>query len=138
MKRYTYGEIALGQKESFDAVITEAMAASFGGMTGDVNPLHIDDDFAKAKGYSGKTVYGMLTASFLSTLAGMYLPGEHSMIHDVEVKFPLPVYVGDTLTYTGEVIRKDDIYQVIELKVSAVNISGKKVLRGKMNVGVLK
>ncbi len=139
MNSYTYAEIAVGQKESFSASITDEMIEGFGRITGDANPLHTDDAFARASGgYRGKVAYGMLTASFLSALAGMYLPGEHSVIHEVSVKFPAPVYAGETVTFTGEVVRKDDTYHVIELKIAAVNSGGKKVLRGKMNIGVLK
>lgn len=140
MNRYTYAQISLGQKECFSITVTDEMMSGFFNMTGDCNPLHTDEAFAKRREglYTGKVVYGMLTASFLSTLAGVYLPGENSVIHAVEAKFPLPVYIGDTLTFTGEVIRKDDNFNVIELKVSAVNGDGKKVLRGKMKVGVLK
>ncbi len=137
MNTYTYDEIEVGQAESFTVTVTEDMLSSFKAITGDNNPLHNDEDFAKAKGQPGRVAYGMLTASFLSTLAGVYLPGERSLIQQVEIKFAKPVYIGDTLTVTGQVAEKNDTVQRIELKVTITNQDGAKVLRGKMGVLVI-
>ncbi len=137
MNTYTYDEIEVGQAESFTVTVTEDMLTSFKAITGDNNPLHNDEDFAKAKGQPGRVAYGMLTASFLSTLAGVYLPGERSLIQQVEIKFAKPVYIGDTLTVTGQVAEKNDTVQRIELKVTITNQDGAKVLRGKMGVLVI-
>ena len=79
----------------------------------------------------------MLTASFLSTLAGVYLPGEKSLIHSIETKFIKPVFVGDKLTILGEVSSKNDLFSVIEMKITIRNQDNIKVLRGNMKVGVL-
>ncbi len=137
MNTYTYDEIEVGQAESFTVTVTEDMISSFKAITGDNNPLHNDEDFAKAKGQPGRVAYGMLTASFLSTLAGVYLPGERSLIQQVEIKFAKPVYIGDTLTVTGQVAEKNDTVQRIELKVTITNQDAAKVLRGKMGVLVI-
>ncbi len=137
MNTYTYDEIEVGQAESFTVTVTEDMLSSFKAITGDNNPLHNDEDFARAKGQPGRVAYGMLTASFLSTLAGVYLPGERSLIQQVEIKFAKPVYIGDTLTVTGQVAEKNDTVQRIELKVTITNQEGAKVLRGKMGVLVI-
>ena len=138
MNSYTYDEIKVGDTETFDVTITDDMMTSFCGITNDMNPLHADEVYAKEAGFEGKVVYGMLTASLMSTLAGMYLPGRYSLIHKTESEFPAPVFIGDTLTITGEVTSKNDDFKVIELKVTARNGDGKKVLRGKMRVGVSK
>lgn len=137
MNSYTFDELQIGMKESFQVTITEAMLDSFKSITGDVNPLHNDEDFAKEKGHPGRVAYGMLTASFLSTLAGVYMPGERSLIQQVETKFSSPVYIGDTLTVTGEVVDLVESVQRLELKVTITNQNGKKVLRGKMQILVV-
>ena len=117
--------------------VTSEMLLQFCQMTGDVNPLHTDVAFAKGKGYESNVAYGMLTASFLSTLAGVYLPGERSLIHTVESKFTKPVYVGDTLTISGQVTECNEMFSVFTMKTTIVNQKGEKVLRGKMQVGIL-
>ena len=138
MNHYAYKDIIIGHTETFSVMITDEMLSDFHNITSDCNPLHNDAEFAINAGYKGKVAYGMLTASFMSTLAGVYLPGENSLIHKVEVEFPTPVYVGDMLSFSGEVVRKDDNFKIIELKITAKNSDGKKVLRGKMRVGVIK
>ncbi len=137
MKHYSYEEIVEGQKEVFSVTVKEEMLDSFERITGDRNPLHRDSEYARNKGYKEKVAYGMLTASFLSTLAGVFLPGERSLIHKVEVEFPKPVYVGDTLVIEGVVKEKNDLFKLLELKVTVKNQDGIKVLRGKMRVQVL-
>ena len=137
MNNYKFDELTVGMTESFKVSITEAMLEAFKGITGDVNPLHNDEEFAKAKGHPGRVAYGMLTASFLSTLAGVYIPGERSLIQQVETKFAKPVYIGDELTVTGEITELVESVQRRELKVTITNQDGKKVLRGTMGILVV-
>ena len=136
MNEYRYEEIDIGQRESFSVTVTEEMMLSFRTITGDINPLHNDEDYAVSKGHPGKVVYGMLTASLLSTLAGVYLPGKNSLIHEVKIKFSKPVYIGDTLMIEGIVEEKHDVYSLIILKVLIRNQNGDKVLKATMQVGV--
>ncbi len=136
MNEYKYEEIDIGHTERFTVTVTENMMSSFCAITGDINPLHNDEDYAVSKGHPGKVVYGMLTASLLSTLAGVYLPGKNSLIHEVKIKFSKPVYIGDTLTVEGVVQEKHDVYSLIVLKVSICNQKGDKVCKATMQVGV--
>lgn len=137
MNHYQFEDIYVGLKEEFQVTVSEEMLTQFCSITKDVNPLHTDEAFAKEKGYDSKVAYGMLTASFLSTLAGVYLPGERSLIHSVDSKFTKPVYVGDTLTVSGQVTECNEIFSVFTMKTVIVNQKGEKVLRGKMQIGVL-
>lgn len=137
MNYYEYEDLFIGQKEEFSVEITEQMLDSFQHITGDVNPLHNNDDFAKKHYYPQRVVYGMLTASFLSTLGGVYLPGEKCLIQSVETKFTNPVFVGDVLMVSGQITELHDSVRQIVLKVVIKNQDGKKVLRGTMKLGVL-
>ena len=136
MNHYRYDEIIVGMEEKFCVQITKEMLDLFGEITGDNNPLHCDEEYAKAKGKKGRVVYGMLTASFLSTLAGMYLPGEKSLVQGVDVKFLKPVYIGDVLEIKGIVQEKHDIFQRIDLKVIITREDTEIVLKGKMKIGL--
>lgn len=137
MNNYSFDELTVGMSESFSVTITEDMLDKFKSITGDINPLHNDEEFAKAKGHPGRVAYGMLTASFLSTLAGVYIPGERSLIQQVETKFVKPVHIGDELTITGEIVDLVESVQRLELKVTITNQDGKKVLRGSMQILVV-
>lgn len=136
MNTYTFDEIFTGQRESFDIRITEEMLEAFRTVTGDVNPLHADGEYAKKHGYNGKVAYGLLTASFMSTLAGVYIPGERSLIKETHMKYARPVYPGDVISVMGEVAEKNDTFKMIVLKVTMKNDKGEKVLRGSMDIMV--
>lgn len=136
MNEYGYDDIYLGMEETFTICVTQEMMDSFRIITGDCNPLHTNESFAQEKGFADKVVYGMLTASFFSTLAGIYLPGKYSLIYGLEVEFPRPVFVGDTLTVSGVVTEKSDLFHTFMIKVTIRNDRGQKVCRGKLKVGV--
>ena len=138
MNEYTFDSIEKGKTESFKVTITSEMMDSFLKITKDINPLHNEMEYAVEMGHPSKVVYGMLTASFLSTLVGVYLPGKYSLIHTVETEFVKPVYIGDELTVTGTVTDLDENFKVIWLRVVIVNQDSKKILRGKMRVGLYK
>jgi len=137
VNRYSFEDLSIGMKESFSREVTASMLEDFCRMTGDVNPLHTDEDFARGKGFKDRVVYGLLTTSFLSTLAGVYLPGERSLIREVDVKMKKPVFVGDILTVTGEVESIREELGFFVMKVSIVNQNGDKVMRGTMQMGII-
>lgn len=137
MNHYSFKELSIGLEESFNVTITEDMMEKFRSVTGDLNPMHNNAEFAKEHGYEKPIVYGMLTASFISTLGGMYLPGEKCLIRSVETNFVKPVFVGDTLTVTGTVKSLDERFKVAEISVKIMNQKNEKVLRGKLVAGVL-
>jgi len=142
MNEYTIAEIEVGMEASFSKQITKEMEDSFRIITGDENPLHKDDEFAREIGgdkFTRHAAFGMLTASLYSTMAGMYLPGKYSLIHSFEeISFTKPVFVGDELTIAGEVIDKIEDLRLIVLKVTIRNQNNKVVSRARMKVLVMK
>ena len=137
MNEYRITDISVGQQERFSVTVTEEMMAKFLDITGDVNPLHTDDGFAREKGFPQRVAYGMLTASLISTLGGVYLPGQYCLIQGVEVRFAKPVYIGDVLEVTGEAAKVDTDLRYLEIKVTIRNQRNEKVLRGLLKAGVM-
>ena len=137
MNDYTISDISIGMKESFFVSITDSMTHKFLDITSDENPLHLNEDFARQRGFDNKVVYGMLTASMISTLGGCYLPGRNCLIQGVEIKFVKPVYVGDVLEVIGEVGNVDYDLRYLEIKVTIKNQNDQKVLRGLLRTGVI-
>ena len=137
MNEYKFSDISIGLSEEFEVSISKNHLDMFRVITGDLNPLHFDDDFAKSKGYKEKVVFGMLTASFMSTLAGVYLPGKYSLIHNVDIQFSKPVYIGDILTVTGTVTEINELFNIMFVKVTITNQNGVNVSKGKMQIGIL-
>ena len=142
MNEYTLKDIVIGLEASFTKKITSEMEDTFRVITGDDNPLHRDDEFAREIGggkFRSHASFGMLTASLYSTIAGMYLPGKYSLIHSFdEISFLKPVFAGDVLTVTGTVVDKNEDLKLIMLKVVIRNQDNKMVYRAKMKVLVLK
>lgn len=142
MNKYTLSDIQVGMKESFERQITKEMEDAFRVISGDENPLHRDDAFAaeiSGGKYKQHVSFGMLTASLYSTIAGMYLPGENSLIHSFEeLSFLKPVFAGDTLKVEGEVTDKLEDLKLIRLKVTIRNQDNKLVSRAKMKVLVMR
>lgn len=142
MNDYTYEDIKVGMNISFEKEITTDMEDMFRAITGDENPLHKDDDFAKSNSdgrFPRHVTFGMLTASLCSTVAGMYLPGKNSLIHSFdEISFKKPVFTGDVLTVEAKVTDKNDELKLIFIKVIIRNCYGEIVSRARMKVLVMK
>lgn len=141
MNEYRYEDLKIGQTESFEIQVTEDMEERFRELTGDINPLHRDDSFARDIGegkFKSHVTFGMLTASFYSTLAGVYLPGKNSLIHSLDIKFQKPVYAGDKLVVSGEVVDKQDGLKLIQVKAVIRNERNESVSRAAIKILVLK
>ena len=136
MNHFTYKDLFIGQSVEFSHNITTEMMDSFRKISGDINPLHNDDDFAKAKGYPERVVYGMLTSSIYSCLGGVYIPGENCLLQSVHADFLAPVFIGDVLTCTGKIVEKNDSVQQVVIKAVIRNQNGQKVSRAKIEAGV--
>lgn len=137
MNSYTLAELSVGTTASFTAEVTEEKMRLFYELTGDCSPIHMDDAYAKGRGYPGRVVYGMLGGSLFSTLAGVFLPGEHCLLHSVECKFVKPVFLGDVLTVSGTVSERNDTFGILTIKAVIVNQKGEKVTRGVLRAGVV-
>ena len=141
MNTYQFSDLQIGMTESFFRHITVEQEDSFRKITGDENPLHKDDMFAAENSqgkFKGHVAFGMLTASFYSTLAGMYLPGKYSLIHSMEIKFIKPVYVGDELKITGTIARMEETLKLLDIKAKIENQKGQCVSKARIKVLVLK
>ncbi len=138
LQHYTLSEITLGMEQCFTTTITEDAMAQFYAITGDCSPIHMDAEYAQNRGFAGRVVYGMLCASMVSTLAGVYLPGEHCLLHQVNSKFAKPVFIGDVLTVQGVVSEINEVFSTITVKFAITNQDGKKVTRGTYVAGLNK
>lgn len=141
MNEFSFRELYYGQSESFRVTVTKELEDCFRMMTGDVNPLHLNDDFAQEVGngkFRSHVTFGMLTASFYSTLIGVYLPGKYSLIHSLDIKFQKPVYMGDELTVMGEVIGLQEELKLIQIKATIKNQMSQKVSQADIKVLVMK
>jgi 3-hydroxybutyryl-CoA dehydratase len=93
----------IGKKATFSKTIAEYDVYSFAGITGDLNKLHVDEEFAKTTRFGKRIAHGMLTSSYICTALGTKLPGEGTIHIKQELEFVRPVFIGDTITVELEV-----------------------------------
>ncbi|OUS27116.1 dehydratase [Gammaproteobacteria bacterium 45_16_T64] len=136
MENYTIETIALDQSHDFQVKIYPAMVDAFTELSGDINPLHTSKTFAMEKGFHDRVVYGMLTASFYSTLIGVFLPGRNALLQELDTTFRKPVFIGDELTVHGRVIDINTRLSRIEVQASITNQIGQKVSKARIKAGI--
>ena len=136
MNDYRWKDLILGLHEQFEVPLTEEMMTSFVTMSGDSNPLHADEQFARQNGFRGRVAFGMLTSSLYSRLIGVHLPGKHALLHGIDLEFKAPAYVGDILTVSGDVDFLNEAYRRMEVKGRIVNQGGQLISTAKIRVGV--
>lgn len=130
MKGLTIKELNIGDKASFQKTITETDVYLYAGITGDLNPAHINNIEAEKTIFKGRIAHGMLTAGLVSAVLGMQLPGPGSIYLGQELKFLAPVKIGDTIKAEVEVIEKIDEKNRIKLSTICTNQNGVEVLKG--------
>ena len=120
----------VGEKASFSRTITEADIMAYAGLSGDFNPVHVDDEYAKTTRFGSRIAHGLLTTGLISNVLGMKLPGPGSIYLSQTLKFTAPVRIGDTVTATVEVLSYREDKRVLTVKTDCTNQRGELVLTG--------
>tara|TARA_B100001765_G_scaffold138441_1_gene87513 strand:+ start:949 stop:1380 length:432 start_codon:yes stop_codon:yes gene_type:complete len=126
----TFDEIEVGLTRQFQITITESMVDDFAKLTGDFSPIHIDEDYAKTTTFQRRVVHGMLLASFLSRMDGMYLPGKHALYFSQSLDFRYPCFIGDIITVSSIVVDKSQSTKILKIESKITNQDNKVILSG--------
>ena len=118
----------VGAKASFTKTLGESDVYLFAGITGDLNPAHVDETWAKASRFGGRIAHGMLTASLISTVLGMRLPGPGTIYLSQQLKFVAAVRIGETITAEVEII--EVLGSKLRLRTTVRTQDGKSVVEG--------
>ena len=132
--RVPLADFALGLSAELTRTLTEADVMTFAALTGDYNPVHVDAVAAAASPFGERIVHGMLTASLLSTLLAMQLPGPGAIYVAQSVRFLRPVKFGETVTARVEVTAIDAAKLRLTLSTTIRNARGKSVIDGEATV----
>ena len=127
---YKFDEIILGVKTKFTVQINESTINEFARISGDHNPLHMDEQYAAKTQFGKRVCHGMLLASFFSRLVGMHMPGKNALYFSQTLNFQTPCFVGDKVTIEGEVIDKSQSTRIITIKTTAHNQVDKCLVDG--------
>lgn len=125
-----FEDLKVGMKDSVTKTITEADVILYAGLTLDINPAHLNEEYAKTTMFKHRIAHGMLTAGLVSAVLGTKLPGEGSIYMGQELMFTAPVYFGDTITATAEIIELVPVKNRVILSTTCTNQEGKIVLKG--------
>ena len=134
MEGYSVDALQVGQSASFSKTITEHDVYTFAGVTGDLNPAHINERYARETQFHGRIAHGMLSAGLISAVIGMQLPGPGTIYLGQELKFTKPVRFGDTVTATCTVSELIPEKNIAKLDTTCTNQNGEVVIKGMATV----
>jgi 3-hydroxybutyryl-CoA dehydratase len=120
----------IGARATRSRTITEADLVLFAGLSGDLNPVHMDAVYAARSRFGGRIAHGMLTASLLSAILGNQLPGPGAIYLEQRLRFEAPVYIGDTVTASVEVIAVRADKRIVTLRTECAKQDGTLVISG--------
>jgi len=126
-------DLKVGQQAMFGRTVTDADILAFAGVSGDTNPIHLHDGFARSTRFGQRIAHGMLSGSYISTVIGTRLPGPGAIYVSQSMIFKAPVLVGDTITAVATITEIDDKRRRVTLKTQclkgdAVVIDGEAVV----------
>ena len=126
----TIAQMKIGDSASLTRTITDEDVRAFAALTGDFNPVHVDDEAAKRSRFGKRVVHGMLVGSLFSTIFGTQLPGEGAVYLKQELKFIKPVYIGDTVTARVTLMERIEEKNRVVFETVAINAEGVLVVTG--------
>ncbi len=130
----TYDELTIGQTAAYSRTVSQQEILLFAAVSGDINPLHLDPEYAATTRFGGCIAHGMITGSFISAALALELPGPGTVYLGQDLRFRLPVRPDDTITVHLEVIEKNDRGGRVRLDCRAVNQHDKLVASGTAEV----
>jgi len=138
MSEDRFEKIAVGDEAEIFHTITANDLDSFAEVTGDINPLHMDDSYAATTSFKKRVVHGMLTASFISTMIGTKLPGKGSLWYEQHLRFLAPARIGENIRVWAKVKHKSLSMRIITIETLVFGDGERKLIEGEAKVKVLK
>jgi 3-hydroxybutyryl-CoA dehydratase len=126
----TIDQLQVGDKAQFSKTVSETDVYLFAGVSGDFNPAHINEQYAKQTFFNTRIAHGLLSAGFLSAVLANQLPGPGTIFISITLNFLSPVHIGDTVTAQVEIAEVDKQKHRVNINLSCVNQEGKQVLAG--------
>ena len=133
-KSTSFDDLEIGTEGTFSKTLTERDIVLFGETSGDINPMHFDEDYASKTMFEGRIAHGIWSAGLISTCIGTVMPGPGSVYMSQELAFKLPVKIGDTLTATVTVKEKNERRSFVVIDCPVRNQYVKVVVAGDAKV----
>ena len=130
VKRLNPEQLEIGKTYETRITITEEMVENFALATGDYNPIHMDEDYARGTIFRKRVIHGMLHAGLISGIVGTRFPGEGTIYLTQTLKFLKPVFIGDEVTYRLKVLEYSQGKNRLRLETVCINAKGETALTG--------
>lgn len=130
MNGKTMEEIKIGDFAEFSKTVSEADVYMYAGVTGDLNPAHVNEAYARGTFFKTRIAHGMLTGGFISAVLGTQLPGPGTIYIRQELNFKAPVRFGDTITAKIEVVERTPEKNRLRMRTTCTNQDGTVVVDG--------
>jgi acyl dehydratase len=134
LSNYTFEELSIGQSAQYSKTVGEDDIKLFAASSGDVNPVHLDAEFAAGTRFGERIAHGMLTGAYISAAIAMELPGPGTIYLGQSLRFRLPVTIGDTVTVQLEITELNERRKFVTLECTVVNQDDKIVATGTAEV----
>ena len=125
-----YDSLQIGDRASFSKTISESDVYLFAGISGDFNPLHVNEEYARGTPFGTRIAHGALAQSLIAPVLGTKLPGLGTVAVEITTRFKRPAYFGDTITATAQVAEKIEIKRWVRLTLTWINQKGEVISEG--------
>lgn len=126
----SYDQLEVGMTASFSKTITETDVYLFAGISGDFNPMHVNEEFARLTPFGRRIAHGALPQSLIAPVLGTKLPGLGTIALEITTRFRAPTFFGDTITASAEIVEKIDAKRWVRMRLSWTNQRGDTVATG--------
>ena len=130
LQSYTFDELPIGKKATYTRAITEQDIVLFAVVSGDINPLHLDPEFAKGTLFGERIAHGMMTGAIISAALVMAMTGPGAIYRSQSLKFRRPVKIGDVITVHLEIVERNTEKKVLTIDCDCINQNGESVAKG--------
>lgn len=130
LQSHTFDELPVGKKATYTRTVTEQDIQLFAVVSGDINPLHLDPEFAKTTMFGERIAHGMMTGAIVSAALVMSLTGPGAIYRSQSLRFRRPVKIGDVITVHLEITERNEEKKVLTIDCDCINQSGESVAKG--------
>lgn len=130
ISNFTFDELEIGQMAYYKKSVSEQDILLFAALSGDTNPVHLDAEYAAGTQFGERIAHGMLTGALVSAAIALELPGPGTVYLGQDIKFRLPVKIGDQLTVKLEILEKKATRKQVSIGCTVVNQNDKRVATG--------
>lgn len=128
MNTYVFADLPVGKHAVVQVVVQPEHITDFAEFSGDRSAIHMDDGYARSRGFEKRLVHGLIVGAHISAFIGMTLPGKHGLLQSMDCRFRKPLYAPNVLTIQGKVVRRSEAVRVVTLEIVVTDQDGDEIV----------